>query len=195
MSFYCNTVTSAWPKTLSRERVIIEPSSDGAAARFGDPLTVDNAYSLLTYIVRARSSVRSRFPMHRSTSDHLSGRFRPILPAREIYIYRKTARDKISEEREHLLPTNPHIIYIPELDRTRCSIKLAFYRLKYRKFKLDNAENREITVSVVQLLVSLCPFSSCRLRMDIFSPAIYYIVRQIEKKIFKRICFFHGKIL
>lgn len=166
MSFYSNTVTSACPKTLSRERVIIEPNGGEAAARFGDPLTVDNAYSLLTYIVRARSSVRSRFPIHRSTSDHLLADFARFCPrAKYIYIYRKTARDKI-----------------PELDRTRCSIKLAFYRLKYRKFKLDNAENREITVSVVQLLVSLYPLSFRRLRMNIFfSRDLLYRLMNEEK--------------
>jgi len=49
-----------------RVRVIIERAAPHSA-RFGDPLAVDNAYSLLTYIVvDARSRPRDLFSMHRN---------------------------------------------------------------------------------------------------------------------------------
>lgn len=162
-SFYYNTVTRACPKTSSRECVIIEPSCRSATARFGDPLIVDNAYSLLTYIVGARSSVRSRFPTHRSTSD-LSADFAHA----RIHTGKLCETRSRRRERERAsCPENPNIIDPLRVLFPRYSIKLAFYRLKYRKFKLDNAENREITASAVQLLVSLYPQTSLHV---FFSP-------------------------
>lgn len=66
-----------------RVRVIIDRAAPHSA-RFGDPLAVDNAYSLLTYIViDARSRPRDLFSMHRNIR---STDFAP--PAK----YRKIAR-------------------------------------------------------------------------------------------------------
>jgi len=56
------------PKTsrYKRIRVIIDRAAPHSA-RFGDPLAVDNAYSLLTYIVvDARSRPRDLFSMYRN---------------------------------------------------------------------------------------------------------------------------------
>lgn len=106
----------------NRTRVFI----DGAAAaplrsaphsvRFGDPLAVDNAYSLLTYIViDARSRPRDLFSMHRNIR---STDFAPPAAPGEIPENRAARRGAKQYERGGYAVTsdrdkNPDVIGLP----------------------------------------------------------------------------------